>query len=102
MKLKQIIVLLSTLLSLFGIYWINAGKTSLKRTADVAGREEVINYTLPPDFSFSIWGVIYLGFLIYALYGLKKNTAAETYFDKTAYPIAVSISGPSLWVLSYG
>ncbi len=102
MKSKQIIVFLSTLISLFGIYWINAGKTSLKRTADVAGREEVINYTLPPDFSFGIWGIIYLGFLIYAFYGLKKNAALQPYFDKTAYPVVLSILFNLLWTILVG
>lgn len=102
MKSKQIIVLLSTLISLFGIYWINAGKTSLKTTADVAGREEIINYTLPPDFSFSIWGIIYLGFLIYAFHGLKKNAAVQRYFDRTAYPVALSILLNLLWTILVG
>ena len=58
-----------TVTGLVGQYWINAGKTALKTTAEVAGREEIINYTLPPDFIFSIWAVIYLGFLVYAFYG---------------------------------
>lgn len=102
MKGKQIIVFLSTFISLFGIYWINAGKTSLKRTADVAGREEVVNYTLPPDFSFSIWGFIYLGFLIYAFYGLKKNTAVQPFFVRTAYPVALSILFNLLWTVIVG
>lgn len=102
MKLKQIIVLLSTLISLFGIYWINAGKTSLRRTADIAGLEEVINYTLPPDFSFSIWGIIYLGFLIYALVGLKKKIAVQPFFDRTAYPVALSAFFNLLWTVLVG
>lgn len=110
MKKKQALVLVVTLLSLFGEYWINAGKTSLKTTGEVAGREEVINYTLPPDFIFSIWGVIYFGFVIYAFYGLKKSAANNVYMNNTAYPVAISIFlnlvwtvlvGAEFWVVAY-
>lgn len=102
MKFRQVIVLVSTLISIFGIYWINAGNTSLKRTGEVAGREEVINYALPPGFSFSIWGLIYLGFLIYALYGLKKTIVNQDILDRTAYPIAVSIALNFIWIIIVG
>jgi hypothetical protein len=110
MKKKQLVVLIATLVSIFGLYWINAGKTSLKTTGEVAGREEVINYTLPPGFIFSIWGLIYLGFLIYAFYGLKKEAAADRQMNRTAYPVALSIIlnlswtaivGAELWVWAY-
>lgn len=102
MKKKQLVVFITTIVSLFGQYLINAGKTSLKTTAEVAGREEVINYTLPPDFSFAIWGVIYLGFVIYAFYGFRKNAAADVQLQKTAYPIALSIFLNLLWTILVG
>lgn len=107
---KQIIVFITTIVSLFGLYWINAGKTSLKKTGEVAGREEVINYTLPPGFIFSIWGVIYLGFVIYAVYGLTPKGAGDPRMNKTALPVALSIFlnlvwtvivGAELWVWAY-
>src|SRR5688572_9341843 len=102
MKKKQLIVLLVTLISLFGMYWINAGKTSLKTTGEVAGREDVINYTLPPDFIFAIWGVIYLGFLVYAFYGLRKGAGADPQMNRTAYPVAISIFLNLLWTVIVG
>lgn len=107
---KQWVVLLATLVSLAGQYWINTGKTGLKTTGEVAGREEVINYTLPPDFIFSIWGLIYLGFVAYAFTGLGRKAAADPQMNKTAYPVAVSIFlnlfwtvlvGLELWVWAY-
>lgn len=107
---KQVIVLISAIVSIFGLYWINAGKTSLKQTGEVAGREEVLNYTLPPGFIFSIWGVIYLGFIIYAIYGLTARGMRDPQMNKTAYPVAISlflnllwtvIVGAELWVWAY-
>jgi hypothetical protein len=110
MKKKQILVVITTIISLFGLYWINTGKTSLKTTAEVAGREEIINYTLPPDFSFAIWGVIYFGFIIYAIYGLTNKGSEDVHMNNTAYPVALSIFlnflwtvlvGAELWVVAY-
>jgi hypothetical protein len=102
MKRKQVVVLVVTVVSLFGQYWINSGKTSLKSTAEVAGREDVRNYTLPPDFIFSIWAVIYLGFLIYAFYGLRKEAAADPQIANNAYPVALSIFLNFLWTVLVG
>jgi hypothetical protein len=102
MKKKQWIVLTVTLVSLFGQYWINAGNTSLKTIAEVAGREEVINYTLPPDFSFAIWGIIYFGFLVYAFWGLTLKAATDIHYNRTAYPIAASIFLNFLWTVIVG
>lgn len=102
MKRKQWMVLLVTIASLSGQYWINTGNTGLKTTAEVAGREEVINYTLPPDFIFSIWGVIYLGFLIYAVYGLTGKAHADNVLNRTAYPVAGSIFLNFVWTVVVG
>ena len=110
MKNKQWVVLLTTLISLAGLYWINSGKTSLKTTGEVAGREEVINYTLPPGFIFSIWGLIYLGFIVYAFIGMGRKAPADPQMNKTAMPVALSIFlnlfwtvvvGLELWVWAY-
>lgn len=102
MNLRSLLVLLSTLVSLFGIYWINAGKTALKRTGEVAGREEVVNYTLPPGFSFSIWGVIYLGFFIYALYLLRPASRHDRQLQRTAPLVTVSILLNLAWTVVVG
>src|SRR5687767_12871212 len=102
MKKKQWVVVIATVISIFGLYWINAGKTALKTTGEVAGREEVINYTLPPGLIFSIWGVIYLGFLVYAFIGLNQNAAADPQMNKTAYPVAGSILLNLLWTVVVG
>ena len=102
MKKKAWTVLAVTLISLFGQYWINTGKTSLKTIAEVTGREDVINYTLPPDFSFAIWGIIYFGFLVYACWGLTRKATTDAHYSRTAYPVAVSIFLNFLWTVIVG
>lgn len=110
MKGKQWAPLAATVVTLFGQYGINAGKTDLKTTGEVAGREPVINYTLPPDWAFSIWGVIYLGFLIYAVVGLTARGRADHHMQRTAGLATASILlnlawtvvvGLDLWVWAY-
>ena len=102
MKKKQLLVLLVTLISVAGIYLINAGLTPLKQTGAVAGDEGVVNYTLPPGYVFSIWGIIYLGFLVYAFYGLKKSAQENKYMNRTAYPVALSMVLNLVWVVIVG
>lgn len=102
MRSKHVVVLFVSLSSIFGIYWINAGKTALKTTAEVAGREEMINYTLPPGFVFSIWGVIYLGFLIYAIYALRRPHLNHTFFDRLSHWVSISMFLNLLWVTLTG
>lgn len=102
MKKKQLMVLLATVVSVTGIYLINAGLTPLAQTGDVAGDEDVVNYTLPPGYVFGIWGVIYTGFLVYAFYGLKKSAAKNFYMNRTAYPVAISIVLNLVWVVMVG
>jgi hypothetical protein len=102
MKNKQLLVLIATLISIGGIYLINSGITSLKQTGEVAGDEEVINYTLPPGYVFGIWGVIYLGFLIYAFYGLKSSAQKDPYMNRTAVPVTISIVLNLVWVVMVG
>lgn len=100
--MRPFLVLASTLLSLFGIYYINSGKTSLKQTGEVAGREEIINYTLPPSWVFSIWGLIYLGFLVYAIIGLFPSNRNSAYFRKTGPLVAFSMILNLVWTITVG
>ncbi len=100
--IRQIIVLSSVIVSFFGFYWIGSGKTSLKQVSEVAGREEVINYTLPPDFSFGIWSLIYAGFLVYAVFHSLPSQRNNRYFITTGYPVALSILLNLLWIVIVG
>ena len=103
MKKKQLLVLLATLISVAGIYLINTGLTPLKPTGAVAGDEGgVVNYTLPPGFIFSIWGLIYLGFLVYAFYGLKASAQNNSLMNNTANLVSFSIVLNLVWVAIVG
>lgn len=102
MKKKQLIVLITTVVSIAGIYIINAGLTPLKPTGSVAGDEGTVNYTLPPGYIFSIWGVIYLGFLVYAFYGLTKSAQENPFMNRTANLATLSIGLNLVWIVIVG
>jgi translocator protein len=102
MKPQKLILLVVTLLSIAGIYWVNSGMADFKTASDMANEEPSVNYTLPPGFIFSIWGFIYLGFLVYAFAGLSKKAAADLQMNKTAVPFAISILLNLVWTLVVG
>ncbi len=95
-------VLIATLVSLTGIYLVNAGKTPLKPTGEVGWQEDTINYTQPPGFIFSIWGLIYLGFLAYALYAVLAKQRDEQLIYRTSRLVTVSIVLNLVWVVLAG
>ena len=72
------------------------------QTGEVAGREEIINYTLPPSWSFSIWGLIYIGFLIYSILGFLPSYKKNSYFKKTGGLVALSILLNLGWTVTVG
>jgi hypothetical protein len=50
-------------------------------------------------FAFAIWGLLYLGMIIYALYQALPVTRASETLAIYAWPSFVAISGCGLWIL---
>jgi translocator protein len=94
--------LVVTLLSIAGIYLINSGITSLKPVGQVANRNEFTNLTLPPGFIFSIWGVIYLGFMLFAFIQLSDKARYSSKFDHSKGLITQSIFLNLVWIILVG
>ncbi len=52
---------------------------------------------VPAGYAFSIWGVIYLSFIIYAIYQVLRRTRRDMLYDKIAIPfMMVNVLG-GLW-----
>jgi hypothetical protein len=60
------------------------------------------NYTLPPGYVFSIWGIIYLGFLLFSLFELTPNAGRQSKFANARSFIVLSIFLNLLWVAFVG
>lgn len=99
---RQGLVVLGTLVSLAGIYVINAGLTALKSVSEVADGGDTDNLTLPADFAFGIWVPIYAGFMAYALYQARPSQRHQPHFRRTGYPVVLSILLNLAWALLVG
>lgn len=102
MRARQVILLIVTFGSLALQYLINSGATPLLTTAEVAGRETVVNYTLPPDYAFAIWGLIYLCFVAYAVYGAAPSWGDDLFYTETWRLAAVSLLLNLVWTVFVG
>ena len=101
-RIREILIFILTAICIGGVYLINSGQTALRQTGDVAGQEETINYTLPPGYVFSIWGLIYLGFIMYATYGLTRSGASDPHMKATALPFTISLLLNLAWTVIVG
>ena len=97
-----IINLIVTIVSLGGIYLVSSGVTGLQRIGEVSARTEFTNLTLPPGFIFSIWGLIYAGFLLFAIYSLIPRSQENSKFSQARWLITISISLNLVWILLVG
>jgi hypothetical protein len=51
-------------------------------------------------FAFSIWGVIYLGLLIYAIRQVLPQTGESTLLSRLGWPSAAAFLGIGLWIVA--
>jgi len=49
-------------------------------------------------YAFSIWGIIYLGLALYAIYQSLPATANGRWLDLLAWPSAIAMTGCGLWL----
>jgi len=59
------------------------------------------NYFTPAGYAFSIWGVIYLAFIVYAAAALTRSQRAIPFHDGVAPTLALANVLASAWVLAY-
>ncbi len=101
-KYWHIINLLITLMTLTGIYLVTSGKTSLERVSDSQNSYEAENLTLPPGYAFGIWGVIYLGFLLFSLLQLSPGLRNDSKFYSSRWLITTSVTLNLVWIVLVG
>lgn len=98
---RPIYNLVSTLLSLIGITLISSGIFNLDTPAEILNRSPE-NLTFPPSFTFSIWGLLYFGFLLYSIYQLLPAQKDNARIKRTEAYISLSILLNFAWVLLNG
>ncbi len=63
--------------------------------------ERYDNAFVPAGWAFSIWGIIYLAFIAYAVVGLLPKMRSQTLFDRTAMPLALVNLLASAWIIAF-
>lgn len=101
-KYWHIINLSITLVTLIGIYLITSGRTSLESVNESQNTFEAENLTLPPGYAFSIWGAIYLGFLVFALLQLSPGLRNDSKFYSSRWLITTSVALNLVWIVLTG
>ncbi len=98
---RSIYNLISTLLSLTGIILIASGSFDLNTPTQVLQRHPE-NITFPPEFTLSIWALIYTGFALYSGYQLLPSQQDNPRIKRTESYITYSILLNFAWVLFSG
>jgi len=98
---RPIYNLVSTLLGLAGIILISIGAFDLQTPTEILSRSPE-NLLFPPGFTFSIWGLVYFGFLLYSIYQLLPAQQDNPRIKRTESYITLSILLNFAWVLFNG
>lgn len=99
---KQYLIFSTVAICLLGIAIINSGLTPLTAVTDSQVEISAMNLTAPPGFIFSIWGIIYLGFLVYGVYHALPIPKSHSRFRKSFPWIMASIGMNFLWIALVG
>lgn len=91
-KLKRLAVLAFSLLQLVSV-WIAQSEES--RLFEEGRINPLIN---PADYAFSIWFVIVLGTIAYAIYQLLPSTYSKVVYDRIAIRSILIFAGFALWI----
>ncbi|WP_213815427.1 tryptophan-rich sensory protein [Glaciihabitans sp. dw_435] len=98
---RQVVVLVSAVLAIVGSF-IGSGAAGGTPIQDAAGGALGANATpiAPAGPAFSIWSVIYLGLIAYAIWQLLPAQRTDPRQRRLGYPIAASLILNAAWILS--
>ena len=98
---RQIVVLVSAIAAVVGAF-IGSGAAGGTPIQDAAGGALSADATpiAPAGPAFSIWSVIYLGLLAYAVWQLLPRNKSDPRQRLLGYPIAASLILNAAWILS--
>jgi hypothetical protein len=79
------------------------GSTALngQLTGDVANRYLGKNLWLPAGYVFSIWGLIYIGFIAYAIFQSLPSQKTNPRLRRIGWPFVLSCAANILWLIFF-
>ena len=98
---RQVVVLVSAVIAVVGSF-IGSGAAGGTPIQDAAGGALAADATpiAPAGPAFSIWSVIYLGLIAYAIWQLLPRQRSDPRQRVLGYPIAVTLLLNAAWILS--
>jgi hypothetical protein len=93
------IALVVVLLNIFINYYSNAEPFNGQTIGEVS-RQHPTLFT-PAGYAFSIWGVIYLSFILYAICQLLPSQRKNPVYDRLAIPLTLTSLLCIAWVISF-
>lgn len=99
---RQIVVWIAIVVTI-AFNGLAGGSTALngQLTGDVANRYLGQNLWLPAGYVFSIWGLIYIGFIAYGIYQSLPSQRENPRLRAIAWPFVVSCVANILWLIFF-
>ena len=97
--LRQVANLLSVLLALTINILASALPLNGQNTGEISDRFEV--YFVPAGYVFSIWGVIYLGWIAFTIFQFRPSQKASPRLRRLAYLFAISNLANAAWLFCW-
>jgi len=94
---RRLVVLALTILSILVAYGQMAGGWGQTPGEFAADSDATVRVA---DYAFSIWGVIFLGLLVYAVRQALPQTGESGPINRLGWPSAVTFLGLSLWIVA--
>lgn len=103
--MNKIIAIINAIILAIAIYW-NYYTASVGYKGKSIGElsDKYYNLFTPADYAFSIWGLIFLGLIISAIYLIKNSTLGNTedqYVSKIGAGLIVANIGNILWTWAW-
>ncbi|MFY0686221.1 MAG: hypothetical protein JXQ90_03600 [Cyclobacteriaceae bacterium] len=102
MKRLAVINTLSVILVLFVNFLASTGKINNLSVSELSNEYE--NLFTPAGYAFSIWGIIFLGLIVYSVFQLKSVFIDEIeikLFSQIGYWLSFANLGNALWLIAW-
>jgi hypothetical protein len=98
-RLLRWVVLFSVIVNLFFNYLSSAGHLNGQTNGEIS--QQYRNSFTPAGFTFSIWGIIYLSYLIFAVYQLLPAAKNKSVYDDVSIPFIGVNALSVLWLVFF-
>lgn len=93
------VTLVAVLVNVFFNYYLNAKPISGKTIGDVSNQYPTL--ITPAGYAFSIWGIIYLSFIIYAIVQVLPSQQRRQVYNQLTWPLIATSILSITWLISF-